>query len=81
MERRYTCWALRSFAEATSFIAEVIFSVLWTEPIRPFISLREGIGLLHSCNDRSGCFLDDGTDLVCHLPGGEGLEDVFLVGG
>ena len=37
------CCALRSFAEATSFIAEVIFSVLPTEAILPFISLREAI--------------------------------------
>ena len=31
-------WALRSFAEATSFIAEVIFSVLRTDPILSLIS-------------------------------------------
>ena len=35
--------ALRSFAEATSFIAEVIFSVPRTEPILSFISLRDDI--------------------------------------
>ena len=36
-------WALRSFAEDTSFIAEVIFSVFCTEPMRPFISFNVGI--------------------------------------
>ena len=35
--------ALRSFAEATSFIAEVIFSVLRTDPIRSFISRSDAI--------------------------------------
>jgi hypothetical protein len=35
--------ALRSLALDTSFIAEVIFSVLLTDPIRPFISLSVGI--------------------------------------
>ena len=37
------CWAFRSFAEETSFIAEVIFSVLRTDPIRPFVSFNDGI--------------------------------------
>ena len=31
-------WALRSFADATSFIAEVIFSVLRTELMRSRVS-------------------------------------------
>ena len=35
--------ALRSFAEATSFIAEVIFSVLRTDPILSLISLKEAM--------------------------------------
>ena len=35
--------ALRSLAEDTSFMADVIFSVLCTEPIRPFISFNVGI--------------------------------------
>ena len=34
-------WALRSFAAATIFIAEVIFSVLLTEFILVFISFNE----------------------------------------
>ena len=37
--------ALRSLDEATSFIAEVIFSVLRTEAILSFISLSEAIGV------------------------------------
>ena len=36
-------WALRSLDEATSFIAEVIFSVLRTEAILSFVSLNEAI--------------------------------------
>ena len=36
--------ALCNLAEATIFIAEVIFSVLLTEAIRPLISFSEGIG-------------------------------------
>ena len=35
--------ALRNLEDATSFIAEVIFSVLLTEAILPFISFKEAI--------------------------------------
>ena len=35
--------AFRNLAEDTSFIAEVIFSVFFTDPIRPFISFSVGI--------------------------------------
>ena len=35
--------AFRSLAEDTSFIAEVIFSVFFTDEIRPFISFNVGI--------------------------------------
>ena len=35
--------ALRSFEEATSFIAEVIFSVDLTDPILSFVSLNDAI--------------------------------------
>ena len=42
-------WARSSFDEATSFIAEVIFSVLRTEAIRSFTSLSEDIYPLQSC--------------------------------
>ena len=38
-------WALRSLADDTSFIADVIFSVLLTDPIRPFISFNVGMAL------------------------------------
>jgi hypothetical protein len=37
------CCALCSLALDTSFMAEVIFSVLLTDPIRPFISFNVGI--------------------------------------
>lgn len=36
-------WALRSFEDATSFIAEVIFSVDLTDPILSFVSLNDAI--------------------------------------
>ena len=38
--------AFRSLAEDTSFIAEVIFSVFFTDAIRPFISFNVGIPIL-----------------------------------
>lgn len=37
--------AFRNLEDATSFIAEVIFSVLRTDAIRSFTSLREDIPL------------------------------------
>jgi hypothetical protein len=39
-------WALRSLADDTSFIADVILSVFCTEAMRPFISFNVGILLL-----------------------------------
>ena len=49
--------ALRSFAEDTSFIAEVIFSVLCTDAMRPFISFNVGMRFLdYARNDKiSSC--------------------------